>query len=302
MTRLIARTLLVLTAMAVIVAPSTAGAGGWAVSSLDPLPPMEAGDDVEIGFTVLQHGVRPVALADLTAGGETVGLTVTDAAGDEAFFPAMPEGAVGHYVATITVPAAGVATLSTQMGWFGSSPPVEIEVSPVTSGRGWPAWTGVALPAVAVACLMVVVLDVLSASASSACSRSRRWHRRRRRTDDDLMRPRLLVAGAGALVALALTPVAWANSDSGGAVSTPQPIDGASLFAAKGCSSCHIGPDSTPMVAAGPSLALAPSWAGDRIEGLTAAEYVEQSIRQPGSFISPAASAGGPAGPLHADR
>jgi cytochrome c551/c552 len=110
------------------------------------------------------------------------------------------------------------------------------------------------------------------------------------------MRPRRLVAGAGALVALALTPVAWANSDSGRAASTATPVQGATLFVAKGCSSCHIGPTSTPMVAAGPSLALAPSWAGDRVDGLTAAEYVEQSIRQPGAFISPAAPSGGPAG------
>jgi hypothetical protein len=162
MTRLIARTILALTAIAVIVAPSTVGAGGWALSSLDPLPPLAAGDDVEIGFTVLQHGATPVPLENLTAGGDSVGLTVTDANGNETFFPADPEGPVGHYVATVTVPAAGVATLSTQMGWFGQSPPVEVEVSAAADAAGWPAWTGVALPAVAIACLAIVVFDVLA--------------------------------------------------------------------------------------------------------------------------------------------
>jgi cytochrome c551/c552 len=111
------------------------------------------------------------------------------------------------------------------------------------------------------------------------------------------MRLRTVVAGLGAVVTLALTPVVWANQGSGGSASTASAIDGATLFAAKGCSSCHVGPDSSPMVNAGPSLAAAPEWAGDRIAGLSAAEYVEQSIRQPGAFISPVASAGGPAGP-----
>ena len=50
------------------------------------------------------------------------------------------------------------------------------------------------------------------------------------------------------------------------------------------------------MTDAGPSLAAAPSWAGDRVEGLSAEEYIAQSMRTPTAFISPAygGSTGGP--------
>jgi hypothetical protein len=54
------------------------------------------------------------------------------------------------------------------------------------------------------------------------------------------------------------------------------------------------------MFDAGPSLAAAPSWAGDRVDGMTAAEYVEQSIRSPSAVISPehVAAPGGPGGSM----
>ena len=41
------------------------------------------------------------------------------------------------------------------------------------------------------------------------------------------------------------------------------------------------------MIGAGPSLADAPSWAGERIDGVSAEEYLEQSMRSPSAFISP---------------
>jgi cytochrome c551/c552 len=72
-------------------------------------------------------------------------------------------------------------------------------------------------------------------------------------------------------------------------------LDGGALFTTKGCASCHTGPDSTSFSDAGPSLAAAPSWAADRVAGMTAAEYLEQSMRSPSAFISPAWT--GPNGP-----
>jgi hypothetical protein len=42
------------------------------------------------------------------------------------------------------------------------------------------------------------------------------------------------------------------------------------------------------MVGAGPSLARAATWASERVEGLSAEEYLEQSMRAPSVFISPA--------------
>lgn len=72
-------------------------------------------------------------------------------------------------------------------------------------------------------------------------------------------------------------------------------LSGATLFRAKGCSSCHNGPETEAIVAIGPDLSDAPSWAGDRRPGMSAEDYVAESVRTPGAFISPAFEpSGGP--------
>ena len=74
----------------------------------------------------------------------------------------------------------------------------------------------------------------------------------------------------------------------------PASADGAQLFRAKGCASCHDGPDSTALMVDFTSLAHASSWAGGRRDGLSAEEYITESIRDPSAFISPAWVRGGP--------
>jgi mono/diheme cytochrome c family protein len=72
-------------------------------------------------------------------------------------------------------------------------------------------------------------------------------------------------------------------------------LSGATLFRTKGCASCHNGPETEPIVGIGPDLSDAGSWAGDRRPGMTAEDYVAESVRSPGAFISPAFVAiGGP--------
>ena len=51
-----------LLALVVAVSASSASAGGWAVASLDALPNASAGQSVDVGFTVLQHGQTPAVL------------------------------------------------------------------------------------------------------------------------------------------------------------------------------------------------------------------------------------------------
>jgi hypothetical protein len=71
---------------------------------------------------------------------------------------------------------------------------------------------------------------------------------------------------------------------------------GAQLFVAKGCSSCHRGPAGSPSSAFGtfgPSLAAANTWAGERRDGMSAEEYLAESMRNPSAFISPAWTGGG---------
>jgi hypothetical protein len=98
-----------------LIGPSgSASAGGWAVASLDSLPTVTAGEAARIGFTILQHGVRP---AELTDG---VGVEIVREDGSVASFPARGDGVAGHYVATVTFPtAADTYQWSIRMGWFG---------------------------------------------------------------------------------------------------------------------------------------------------------------------------------------
>jgi mono/diheme cytochrome c family protein len=97
--------------------------------------------------------------------------------------------------------------------------------------------------------------------------------------------PRVAVYAAAAAVAAALSLVAAVARPDGGDEAAA--LDGASLFSAKGCASCHHGPDGRSMIGAGPSLADASSWAGQRIDGVSAEDYLEQSMRSPSAFISP---------------
>ena len=65
-------------------------------------------------------------------------------------------------------------------------------------------------------------------------------------------------------------------------------LSGVTLFRTKGCASCHNGSETEAIVGIGPDLSDAASWAGDRRPGMTAEDYVAESVRTPGAFISPA--------------
>lgn len=86
---------------------------------------------------------------------------------------------------------------------------------------------------------------------------------------------------AAAAVSL-LSGVARPDGDGGAAAA-----NGAELFTTKGCATCHDGPDGASMIGAGPSLADVAAWAGERVPDLSAADYVEVSIRNPSAYISP---------------
>ena len=107
-----------------------------------------------------------------------------------------------------------------------------------------------------------------------------------------------VAAAIGAVVMLAASSVGWQHvaepAERAERVDDTAGLDGAALFRAKGCASCHDGPDSTGSYGF-PSLADARSWAGTRTEGLSADGYLAESIREPWVFSSPAfRSTGGP--------
>jgi mono/diheme cytochrome c family protein len=95
----------------------------------------------------------------------------------------------------------------------------------------------------------------------------------------ELIRLWLTVALAGAL--------AWATLAE---FASPPPTAGSStsaavLFRSKGCSGCHTIVGVAETGGAGPDLTHLARVAGQRVEGLSAVDYVRQSIRQPGAYV-----------------
>ena len=92
-----------LTSLLALLTALPAAAGGWANVTLDRLPTdLHAGQTLAVGFMVRQHGVTPINSVRpyLSARHLETGRT--------ARFDARQEGPVGHYVADVSFPAAGV--------------------------------------------------------------------------------------------------------------------------------------------------------------------------------------------------
>ena len=110
-----------------------------------------------------------------------------------------------------------------------------------------------------------------------------------------MSRPGLLAARA-AIVAVVATFVGWQTEPtSSGATSAgvSAPLTGAQLFHAKGCAACHRGPESSSGIDGFPPLDDAAAWAGDRRPGMSASDYLAESMRTPAAFLSPAWNSGG---------
>ncbi|MCG8353661.1 MAG: hypothetical protein MI924_38345 [Chloroflexales bacterium] len=100
--------------------PLPALAGGWAVVTLDSTPAdVRAEAAFNVGFTVLQHGKTPmqglepvISFWQLESAVRGAGLAMVSLAkpspGDRVTLTAQEAGEAGHYVATITLPSAGV--------------------------------------------------------------------------------------------------------------------------------------------------------------------------------------------------
>lgn len=87
-------------------------AGGWAEIVADPAPadPPVAGEEVEIGFTVMQHGVTP-------APWESATVRFTELQSGRSFeTAAVSTGDDGHFIATTTIPSAGFWTWTVTLG------------------------------------------------------------------------------------------------------------------------------------------------------------------------------------------
>lgn len=83
----------------------------------------------------------------------------------------------------------------------------------------------------------------------------------------------------------------WSSSDPPRRAPDPGLSDpglsGAALFRTKGCVGCHTGPDADSMTNAGPDLRALPQVAGERRPGLSADDYIRESILTPQAFMVP---------------
>jgi hypothetical protein len=91
----------------VLGASAPTSAGGWVVISLDAAPTLRAGEPTRIGFTMLRHGVTPESEQP---DGTPVQIVFTGSDGSRTTVDVEQSGAVGHHVATVTLPAAGTYT------------------------------------------------------------------------------------------------------------------------------------------------------------------------------------------------
>lgn len=97
--------------LVLIVGATAVAAGGWATVVADDAQPPEprAGEDVEYGFTVLQHGVTPADFEDPT-------LRLTNMlTGDSFDVHAEASGTPGHFVARFSFPSGGSWSYGVQL-------------------------------------------------------------------------------------------------------------------------------------------------------------------------------------------
>jgi hypothetical protein len=94
-----------------LLATSTAQAGNWEETLLDPPPArVEPGVTYTFGYWILQHGSYPFMGGDL---GPTA-LVATEAGGDTVEFPGVASRTAGHYSAEVVFPHAGTWTIASK--------------------------------------------------------------------------------------------------------------------------------------------------------------------------------------------
>lgn len=115
-------------ALALLAWSPPAGAGGWAATSLDPLPASpRSGTTLTVGYTVRQHGITPAAV-------DGTGIAIVGPDGTRTVFPGRPSGPTGHYVAEVRFPAAGAWRWEAEQGWFGPQELGAVQVAPAAAG------------------------------------------------------------------------------------------------------------------------------------------------------------------------
>ena len=159
-----------LVALLAVMAPSVGHAGGWAVATMDPLSAVTSGEELSVGFRLLQHGRTPVDAAEWP--GARIGVAVR-AADEEWFVPAEMDGGPGHFVASVDVPEdIASLSLSVQMhdGLVVDEEWVDVGVTTSAESGSAPAWPLPLFAIVVLVCAAVFVFDLRSGRRSAVAT------------------------------------------------------------------------------------------------------------------------------------
>jgi hypothetical protein len=108
-------------------------AGGWAITTMDSLPPggFRAGETYRLGYIIRQHGQIPFA-------GAMSSIRIQGSSGESYVFPGVPEGTPGHYISAVRFPAAGEWTWAVDQSPFAPQKLGTVTVLPATQAVGGP--------------------------------------------------------------------------------------------------------------------------------------------------------------------
>ena len=214
-------------------------AGGWAVITLDTFPTdVVAGKSFIIGFTVMQHGKTPMADIEPT-------ITATLSNADTFVVKAVPEGKIGHYVATLTFPKAGNWSWSIQAFTMDQPMPV-LSVSAAVTSASQSVTKRESQPA-PISPLLIVRASALAIGLISLGVAFRRKSR-----FAVALTVSCLLIGLASFVVGTTVPEVEAQSkppvQSQSSISLSQIELGRRLFVAKGCVTCHTNNKVSDMV------------------------------------------------------
>jgi cytochrome c oxidase subunit II len=111
-----------------------------------------------------------------------------------------------------------------------------------------------------------------------------------------------LLVTAAIVVLLAGATVAVYAIDDGEQASAAEAIDGRTVFLTKGCTGCHSRAGASNAAEIGPNLTDLAGRAGDRVDGLSAEDYVRQSVLDPQAYMVDGYGPVMPVLPLDADE
>lgn len=265
-----------------------AWAGGWVAVTLDSLPVApKAGETIQLGFMLRQHGTHPISVNWDNQPLKPLLLAENKETKESIEFVAEPEGPEGHFVVEVVFPGPGIwewRIAPEQWGVFpekfepmtvlpASPVPVEVTAAPQDNpmAGGWLAVVGLISAAGVVLAVRQGYIGLRGGLGIGVVS--------------------LLIVLAG----LFFGPSLVSNAES---ATRPQPelmpepdlaTYGRALFVAKGCSSCHIHSDlsvSVPGPFIGPNLTNYPNTPEFIHAWLKAPEEIRPETKMPNLNLS----------------